>query len=310
MGGSGAEVSTVGLGTMTWGRDTERDEAFELLQQFTDAGGTLIDTASTYSGGAAEQIIGEALASQISRDQVVIASKSGTRGGRINASRLSLLDSLDSSLQRLGTDHLDFWFVQSLDLDVDPAEVADALEYAVTTGRTRYVGVGNYPGWALSELATRLAGPRRLAAAHMEYSLLQRGIEREVAPACSHHGLGVFAWSALGRGVLTGKYRHTIPADSRAASPHLRGFVEPYLNDEAGRVVEAIAIAAEGLGVSPLDVALAWVRHRNPVACAIVGARTPAQLSGILTGVDLLLPEEIITALDDVTAPELGYPEI
>jgi aryl-alcohol dehydrogenase-like predicted oxidoreductase len=143
----------------------------------------------------------------------------------------------------------------------------------------------------------------------VEYSLLQRGVEREVLPAAAALGLGVLAWSPLGRGVLTGKYRSGTPADSRAASPHLAGFVEAYLDQHSRRVVEAVATAAEGLGVQPLEVALAWVRDTPAVTAAIVGARTAAQLRGVLTGEDLSLPDEIRAALDEVSAPALGYPE-
>jgi aryl-alcohol dehydrogenase-like predicted oxidoreductase len=122
-------------------------------------------------------------------------------------------------------------------------------------------------------------------------------------------GLGVLAWSPLGRGVLTGKYRTGTPADSRAASPHLAGFVEVYLDPRSRQVVEAVSTAAEGLGVQPLEVALAWVRDRPGVTAPVVGARTAAQLRGVLAAEDLTLPAEIRTALDEISVPPLGYPE-
>jgi aryl-alcohol dehydrogenase-like predicted oxidoreductase len=143
----------------------------------------------------------------------------------------------------------------------------------------------------------------------VEYSLLERGIEAEVVPAALSLGIGVLPWSPLGRGVLTGKYRSGIPADSRGASPHFGGFVEPYLDTAAGRIVTAVATAAEGLGVSPLEIALCWVRDRPGVVAPIVGARTAAQLRGSLQVEDLALPVEIRSALDEVSAPQLGYPE-
>jgi aryl-alcohol dehydrogenase-like predicted oxidoreductase len=181
---------------------------------------------------------------------------------------------------------------------------------AVNAGKARYVGLSNHPGWLTATAACEL---RRLGielcAAEVEYSLLQRGVERELAGAAGALGFGLLAWSPLGRGVLTGKYRHSIPADSRAASAHLRGFVEPYLNSAAGAIVEAVATAAEGLGVAPLEVALAWVRSAPQVACAIVGGRTAAQLRGSLAAADTVLPAEITAALDEVSAPALGYPE-
>ncbi|MEV4189047.1 aldo/keto reductase, partial [Streptosporangium canum] len=133
-------------------------------------------------------------------------------------------------------------------------------------------------------------------------SLLAREAERELVPAAEHVGAGVLAWSPLGRGVLTGKYRTGIPADSRAATPHFADFVKPYLDERCRRVVESVTTAAEGLGVSPLSVALSWVRDQPGVTSAIVGARTHAQLAGVLQAEDLTLPMEIREALDDVSA--------
>jgi aryl-alcohol dehydrogenase-like predicted oxidoreductase len=314
VGASGLRVSALGLGTMTWGRDTDEHEASDQLRAFVDAGGTLVDTAASYAGGAAEQLIGTLVGTVVAREDVVLCTKAGARrtpgGGVVDASRGALLDALDASLTRLGTDHVDLWLVQAPDPATPLAETLSALRLAVGSGRARYVGLANHPAWAIARAATLLESDGTgLTAAEMEYSLLERGIEREVVPACRALGVGVLAWSPLGRGVLTAKYRRSIPADSRAASPHLRGFVEPYLTDEARGVVEAVATAADGLGRTPLEVALAWSRDAAGVASAIVGARTPAQLRGSLTAADLRLPEAIRTALDDVTRPEIGYPE-
>ena len=146
-----------------------------------------------------------------------------------------------------------------------------------------------------------MPGRAVLASTQVEYSLLSRGVEAEVLPAARALGLGVLPWSPLGRGVLTGKYRHGTPADSRAASPHFSAFVETYLTDRSARVVEAVAAAADGLGWAPLEVALAWVRDRPGVTAPIVGARTAAQLKGILGVEELTLPAEIVDALDDVS---------
>ena len=313
VGSSGLTVSALGLGTMTWGRDTDEHDAEEQLTAFLDAGGTLLDTAASYGDGAAEQLLGSLLA-QVDRGDVVLCSKSGVRPGRhgtrVDASRGTLLDTLDATLARLRTDHLDLWLVQAPDPSVAPDETLDALRRAVASGRTRYVGLSNHPAWFTGYAAAALGDDGTgLAAVEVEYSLLERGIEREVLPAADTLGTGVLAWSPLGRGVLTGKYRRNIPADSRAASPHLRGFVEPYLTERAAGVVESVATAADGLGRSALEVALAWVRDAPGVSSAIVGARTLTQLRGALAAVDLELPPAIRHALDDVTAPDLGYPE-
>ncbi|HLS13714.1 MAG TPA: aldo/keto reductase [Beutenbergiaceae bacterium] len=314
VGSSGLQVSTIGLGTLTWGRDTDEHEAEEQLRAFLEAGGTLLDTAATYGEGSAEEVIGSLLGQTIDRDEVVLCSKAGVRTSagdtRIDASRGVLLDTLDASLARLGTDHLDLWLVQAPDGHTPLRETLSALRQAVRTGRARYVGLSNFPGWQLARAATLLDSDETfLTAAQMEYSLLQRGIERELLPAARTCGVGVLAWSPLGRGVLSGKYRRSVPADSRGASPHLRGFVEPYLTGSARSVVEAVATAAEGLGRAPVEVALAWARDVEGVASAVVGARTPAQLRGSLAAVDLELPDQIRQVLSEVTAPDLGYPE-
>ena len=179
----------------------------------------------------------------------------------------------------------------------------------MTSGRARYVGLSNHPGWQTARTATLLGDEIGLTAVEVEYSLLQRGVEREVLPAAASLGIGVLAWSPLGRGVLTGKYRRKIPADSRAASAHLAGFVEPYLGGVSTPVVDAVCTAADGLGRTPLEVALAWLTDETPVASALIGARTPAQLRASLASLDLVLPPEIRLALDEVSAPTLGYPE-
>jgi aryl-alcohol dehydrogenase-like predicted oxidoreductase len=316
LGRSGLRVSRIALGTMTWGRDTDQHEAREQLEAFVEAGGTLVDTAASYGNGQSERVLGDLLETVMPRADVVVATKAGvsrTTGRRVvDLSRKALLDQLDASLDRLDTDYVDIWQVHTWSDDVPPDETLAVLDHAVATGRTRYVGISNYGGWQTGWSASHQAsapGRAPLVATQMEYSLLQRGIEREVLPAAGSLGLGVLAWSPLGRGVLTGKYRSGTPADSRAASPHFSGFVDVYLDQRSHRIVEAVCTAAEGLGVQPLEVALSWVRDRPGVTAAIVGARSAPQLRGILTSESLTLPEEITAALDEVSAPALGYPE-
>lgn len=316
LGSTGLQVSRLGLGTLTWGTDTDEHEAEEQLRAFIEAGGTLIDTASGYGGGASEELIGSLLSRMVDRDAVVLATKAGIsrRSGErvVDASRGAMLRALDNSLARLGVDHVDLWQVHTWSPDVPLDETLSALDLAVSSGRVRYVGLSNYSGWQTAYAAThQRSGPGRtpLASTQVEYSLVQRGVEREVVPACETLGLGLLAWSPLGRGVLTGKYRTGVPADSRGASQHFERYVGVHLNPDAGRVVEAVCRAAEGLDLSPAEVALAWVRDQPGVTAALVGARTAAQLRGSLTVEDVTLPEEIIDALDDVSAPDVGYPE-
>ena len=315
MGRTGLWVGRLALGTMTWGRETDEHEAREQLATFVEAGGTLVDTADVYADGESERLLGALLAETGVREEIVLATKAVSRHDgrrRFDGSRGHLLASLDRSLQRLGVDHVDLWQLHAWDPWTPLEETLAAVDDAVRSGRARYAGVSNYAGWQVARAATwQAAVPGRtpLAAAQMEYSLLQRGIEREVVPACQELGLGLLPWSPLGRGVLTAKYRYGTPADSRAASTYFGPFVAQYLEAPHRRVVDAVATAAEGLGVAPLEVALAWVRDRPGVTAPIVGARTAAQLRGILESEELELPDEIREALDDVSAPALGYPE-
>ncbi|MGS2644749.1 MULTISPECIES: aldo/keto reductase [unclassified Streptosporangium] len=308
VGRSGLSVSRLGLGTMTWGRDTGAEEAAAQLRTFAEAGGTLIDTADVYTGGDAERLLGRLLRDSVPRSELVLSTKAVlTPAGRRprDASRKHLVAAIDASLTRLGVNEVDLWQLHAFDPDVPLEETLAAVDAIVSSGRAAYAGVCDYAGWQLATAAVgQRAVPGRvpIVAAQVEYSLLAREAERELIPAAEHVGAGVLAWSPLGRGVLTGKYRTGIPADSRAATPHFADFVTPYLDERCRRVVESVTTAAEGLGVSPLSVALSWVRDQPGVASAIVGARTHAQLSGVLQAEDLALPVEIREALDDVSA--------
>lgn len=309
LGATGLKVSRLGLGTMTWGRDTDEHEARDQLIAFAEAGGTLVDTAAGYGDGASEELIGTLIGDVVARDEVVLATKAGISrrtGERVtDTSRGSLLTTLDASLARLGVDHVDLWQVHVWTDEAPVEETLSALDLAVTSGRASYVGISNYTGWQTAQAATwQRAVPGRvpLASTQVEYSLLNRHVEHEVLPAARALGLGVLPWSPLGRGVLTGKYRTGTPSDSRAATEHFARFVGAYLDERGRGIVEAVARAADGLGWTPLEVSLVWVRDRPGVTSPIVGARTAAQLKGALGIEELTLPAEIIEALDDVSA--------
>ena len=320
VGHSGLKVSRLGLGTMTWGAETDPDEAAAQLVAFRDAGGTLVDTAASYGFGESESILGGLLADVVPRSEIVVASKAGitrtpegpaSERRRVDASRGALLSQLDDSLRRIGTDHLDLWYVHTVDDTVPWDETLGALDHAVSTGKVRYVGVSNYGGWRLARAATwqrSVPGRAPIVADQVRYSLIDRGIEREVVPAAAALGVGVFPWSPLGGGLLTGKYRGGIPSDSRAASDTRSRLVD--VNDPVSAgIVEAVATAAEGLATSSVAVALSWLRDRPGVSAPIIGARTLGQLTGALASETLELPREIVSALDDVSAPLIGYPE-
>lgn len=253
LGRTGLRVSRIGLGTLTWGRDTDEHDAADLLKTFWEAGGTLVDTADVYGDGESEYLLGRLMEGLVPRRDLVISTKAGSvpdPDRRFDGSRAHLLSALDASLARLGTDHVDVWHLHAFDPHTPLEETLHALDVAVGSGRARYAGVSNFCGWQLAKAATwQLAAPgvrNRVASTQMEYSLLQRGVEREVLPAALDLGIGLLPSSPLGRGVLTGKYRKdATPMDSRGASDHLAPFVEPYLDDTAGHIVDALATAAD-----------------------------------------------------------------
>ncbi len=307
VGTSGLTVGRLGLGTMTWGRDTRPEDAKEVLRAFVAAGGDLVDTAPAYSRGAAERILGRLLRTDVDRDDVVIATKAGFTfrdGVRVvDTSRRVLLDDLYESLRRLGTDHIDVWQVHAWG-QAPLEEPRPPLDRAVPTGVVRYGGVSNFVGWQTAAAATwqsAFPGRARLVSNQVEYSLLARRAEVEVLPALRHFEMGFFPWSPMGRGVLTGKYRGGVPRDSRAATAHFGWYVEPYLEARSRAVVEAVAKAADGLGVSPLQVAWLWVRDAPGVTAPLLGVRTAAQLAPYLEAEPMTLPPEIAAALDDVS---------
>src|SRR6187549_2897186 len=244
LGSTGLSVSRLGLGTMSWGRDTDEHEARAQLMAFVEAGGTLVDTAAGYTDGDSERLIGSLIGDVCERDEIVLATKAGiSRRGRervTNASRGYLVSTLDASLKRLGVDHVDLWQVHSWVDDTPLEETLSALDFALATGRAAYVGISNYSGWQSAQAATwqrAVPGRATLASNQVEYSLLNRSAEHEVLPAAAALGMGVLPWSPLGRGVLTGKYRHGTPADSRGASPHFASFVGSYLDERSARIV-------------------------------------------------------------------------
>lgn len=309
-GKSGLSLSRLGLGTMTWGRDTDTHEAADQCRAFIEAGGNFIDTSSTYGDGDSERVIGGLIGTLVKREDVAIATKAGVSfpdGVRtINNSRQSLIAELDRSLSRLETDYVDIWQIHSWDPYNPLEDTLSALDYAYSSGKARYVGISNFSGWQSARAITiqeTNSAKAPIVTHQVEYSLLNREIENEVLPCADETGIGILAWAPLGRGVLTGKYRKGIPSDSRAAAPHFVKHVEPYLREKPQRIVEAVAVAAEGLGFAPLEVALAWVRDTPGITSAIVGARTGAQLRGILTSEEITLPDIVREALNEISAP-------
>jgi aryl-alcohol dehydrogenase-like predicted oxidoreductase len=307
-GKSGLTLSRIGLGTMTWGRDTDAHEAADQCRAYIEAGGNFLDTSATYGDGDSERVIGGLIGTLFKREDVVIASKAGVtypEGNRIiNNSRAALIAELDKTLNRLETDYLDLWQIHSWDPNNPLEDTLSALDYAYSSGKARYVGICNFSGWQTARAVTLQesnSAKAPITSIQIEYSLLNRDAEVEIFPCSDDTDIGILAWAPLGRGVLTGKYRNGIPSDSRAAAPHFVKHVEPYLDAHSSKIVEAVAVAAEGLGFAPLEVALAWVRDTPGVTSAIVGARTGAQLRGILRSEEISLPIVVRDALNEVS---------
>ena len=307
-GNSGLTLSRLGLGTMTWGRDTDEHEAADQCRSFIDIGGNFIDTAATYGDGDSERVIGGLIGTLFARDEVVIATKAGISfpdGVRsVDNSRHALIAELDRSLTRLGTDFVDIWQIHTWDPSAPIDDTLSALDYAYSSGRARYVGVSNFTGWQLAMSATKQStnsAKAPITTIQGEYSLLNRDAELEILDSAQACGVGFLAWAPLARGVLTGKYRNGVPSDSRGAAPHFAKDIAPYLDVRSNRIVEAVCVAASGLGYSPLEVALSWVRDAPGVTSTIIGARTGAQLRGVLQTEEINLPDIVRSALNDVS---------
>lgn len=308
LGGSGLRVSEVALGTMTfgtdWGWGASPDESAKQFQLFADAGGTLIDTANKYTDGSAESIVGDLIAAD--RDHFVVGTKYSLnmRDGDLNAGgnhRKSLVQALEGSLRRLRTDYVDILWLHAWDYLTPPEEVMRALDDQVRLGKVLYLGVSDTPAWVAAQLHTLAAGHgwSGFAGLQIEYSLVQREVERELIPMARGLGLGVLAWGPLGAGVLSGKY----PKPSSAAGGRRLAEVDP------GRlaIARAVGDVAGDLGLSSAVVALAWLRAQRGVI-PILGARTAQQLSDNLAFLDAGLPPEALARLEAASHVARGFP--
>ena len=289
-----------------WGEPLDQEICRDLLVAYVNAGGTLLDTAHSYGFGRSEEIVGGLLDDVVPRDQLTICTKAGvarTPDRRVvDTSRGALLRHLDASLGRLGIDHVDLWLAHTWSETAPIEETVSALEYAVTSGRARYVGVSNYSGWQTARAFSLLENARvPLVANEIEYSLVVRNSEEELPTAAAALGFGLLAYSPLARGVLTGKYRFNGSSGSRTPTRQLPAYVRDRLDARSTAVVEAVSTAAGGLDVTPTEVALAWVRDRPGVTAPIVGCRSVVELQTALASENLELPPEIVAALDEVS---------
>jgi aryl-alcohol dehydrogenase-like predicted oxidoreductase len=315
LGSTGTVVSALGLGTMTFGAESDEKIAHEQLDRFVEQGGNFVDTADVYAHGESEAIIGRWLGSRSgARDRVVVATKArfarGEGPNEVGLSRVSLTQALEASLRRLGVDRIDLYQAHAWDPLTPIEETLRFFDDAVRAGKIHYIGVSNFIGWQLQK-ATLLARHLGLAAVvtlQPQYNLLQRGVEFELTQVCVNERIGILPWSPLGGGWLTGKYRRNAPTTGRTrlGEDPERG-MEAYgrrnPEERTWRVIDAVRSVAEGRGISMAQVALAWLVDRPAVTSVILGARTLEQLDDNLGTADLHLSAVETALLDEASAP-------
>jgi aryl-alcohol dehydrogenase-like predicted oxidoreductase len=313
LGSSGLRVSELCLGTMTfgeeWGWGAGKETSRQIFDTFAKAGGNFIDTANSYTGGTSERFLGEFIAAE--RDRFVVATKytHAERLGDPNASgnhRKSLRQAVEASLRRLGTTYLDLLWVHAWDAITPVDEVLRALDDLVRAGTVLYVGISDAPAWVASHAnaLADLRGWTSFVGVQAQYSLIERSAERDLLPMADALGLALVAWAPLGAGLLTGKYLEDASRGRLAESEMYRGL----LSERNAAIARAVADVARETGCSAAHVALAWLRSRSPRVIPIVGARAAKQLTDSLGTVDVTLPAEALSRLDEVSAISLGFP--
>lgn len=324
LGRSGLRVSPLCLGAMTfgteWGWGAPRDTVFALLDRFFEAGGNFVDTADLYTNGTSERLIGEWMRERNNRDRVVLATKF-TFGGNLGPGnpnrggngRKAILRSLETSLERLQTDYVDLYWLHAWDTVTPIEEVVRTLDDLVSRGLVRHIGLSDTPAWYAARAVTlaEALGREKVVALQLEYSLVERSIEREHVPLARELGLGVTPWSPLASGLLTGKIGRDLKGEAGrltsfdiTKSPIYAKYAAPRNFDI---VDELVAVAGE-LGRSPAQVALNWVTRRPGVASTIIGASKPGQLEDNLRALEFTIPAELASRLDAASRIELGFP--
>ena len=326
LGRSGLRVSDLCLGTMTfgeeWGWGAAKDEARKIYDAFREAGGNFIDTANIYTNGSSEKFVGEFIAGH--REEVVVATKytnaaagfSGQPGTDANAGgnqRKNMVQSVEASLRRLGTDYIDLYWQHIWDGITPVEEVMRAFDDLVRAGKVLYVGISDAPAWVVAKSNTlaELRGWTRYVGLQIEYSLLERTVERELVPMAEDQRMTVLAWSPLRNGLLTGKYlpENTKASEAEGARMHsemMKGFGS--VEESVHATVREIVAVGRELGVSAAQVALAWLRHRPVPVIPIIGARKLAQVEDNLRSIGVQLSPEQLARLDKASAVSMGFP--
>jgi aryl-alcohol dehydrogenase-like predicted oxidoreductase len=321
LGRSGLRVSPLALGTATfgteWGWGAERDDARKLFDLYVERGGNFIDTAGTYTNGSSERMLGEF--TRDNRESLVLATKYSTqrRPGDPNsggAHRKSLFASVETSLRRLNTDYLDLLFLHVWDFTTPVEEILRGMDDLVRHGKVLYVAMSNAPAWEISRMQAiaDLRGWSPLVALQIEYSLINRGGERDLIPMARTMGLGVTPYSPLGGGVLSGKYsRDDLTTTSANPGESNRKSFNAGLGMVTERtltIADVVREVAAEVGRTPAQVALAWTLRKPGVTAPVIGARTPEQLLGNLGALEVDFTADQLARLDKVSAIDLGYP--
>jgi aryl-alcohol dehydrogenase-like predicted oxidoreductase len=316
LGKSGLRVSELCLGTMTFGEDwgwgSSKVESRRILDAFFEAGGNFIDTANVYTNGTSETLLGEFLEGH--RGQAVLATKytNAMPGADPNAGgnqRKNMMQAVEASLKRLRTDYIDLYWVHIWDQITPIEEVMRAFDDLVRQGKVLHAGVSDMPAWVIAKANSlaELRGWTPFVGLQIEYSLIERTVERELLPMAGSLGLGVTAWSPLAGGILTGKYAQgQAAADARMNSEMMKGFNRA--SERVDAIVKEVLAVAKACGRSPAQVALAWLRYRPVPVIPIIGARRLEQFQDNLASIDLRLDPAQVERLDAASQIELGFP--
>lgn len=320
LGSSGTSVSAYALGTMTFGAESDEAASHAIIDRYAEAGGNLLDTADVYTAGNSEEIIGRWLAKSASAPNMLIATKgrfpTGDGVNDVGLSRRHLRQALDASLKRLDVDHIDLYQVHSWDPLTPLEETLGFLNDAIRAGKISYYGFSNYTGWQLTKAVgiARAHGWDLPVTLQPQYNLLVRGIESEIVPAALDAGMGLLPWSPLGGGWLTGKYRRNAAPDDRTRfgeNPErgLEGYAKRNSEERTWAIIDVVLAIAKARGVSPSQVALAWVAQQPAVTSVIMGARNLEQLGDNLAAATFELTAEESAELTEISTPELpNYP--
>jgi aryl-alcohol dehydrogenase-like predicted oxidoreductase len=315
LGRTGVEVSSLCLGAMMFGAwgNPDHDESIRIIHEALDAGINFVDTADVYSSGESEEILAKALAGR--RDQVVLATKFHGRMGegqnRSGNSRRWIMQEVDESLRRLGTDWIDLYQVHRPDPGTDVDETLGALTDLVRAGKIRHLGSSTFPAHAIVEAqwVAERRGRERFVCEQPPYSMLVRGIERDVLPVCEQYGMGVIPWSPLAGGWLSGRYRmeQELPTSTRAGRLPWRYDMSIPGNQAKLEAAEALALLAEEAGVELIQMAIAFVLRHRAVTAAIIGPRTAEHLRSQLAGADVSLSDDVLDRIDQIVAPGTNF---